>query len=65
MKQSRNEIYEDIIREAESKKKQQLNIINKRCCPECGNSGEGCLNLAHILKDGIEIYKCINYLKNK
>jgi|GEM_PF-2746885 len=62
-KQSKDSKYSDIIRKSEEKQKQQLKIVKNRCCPDCVNSGEGCLKLDHLLKDGVEIYKCANYFK--
>lgn len=55
--------YDLVLYEAEIKKKQQLNIIKCRCCPNCLNKKNGCLNLEHTLKNSVEVYKCLNYLK--
>jgi hypothetical protein len=63
MKQCKQNIYEDIIREAEQKQRQRLISIRNSCCPECKNKAEGCLKLEHLIKDGVEIYRCKNYSK--
>lgn len=61
MRRSNN--YDFILRDAEIKKKQQLNIITEKCCPNCVNCGKDCLNLEHALTNGAEVYRCLNYLK--
>lgn len=65
MKQSRNNRYDSIMRAAEIKRKQFIAQIEKQCCPSCISKSNECLNLQHMLKDGVESYRCNNYLRDQ
>ena len=61
----REEIYQDILKEAELKRKQHRYIIFKKCCPMCSNYHHNCYELEHKINYGIETYKCKNYIEYK
>lgn len=53
--------YDEILMDANIRKKQQLYVIKHKCCPNCANGGKDCLKLEHTLQDGVEMYRCVNY----
>ena len=59
----RQELYTDILLDANYKLKEYKRFIMRSCCPYCKNIGNNCLFLEHKLEKSLEIYKCKNYIR--
>lgn len=61
---NKQEKYNMIEQESEIKKKHFLRIIKQKCCTDCVNKNKKeCLKLEHTLKNSVEAYRCVNYVK--
>jgi hypothetical protein len=57
------QIYVDILIDAQIKRKEHKTLIRKNCCPFCCNINEDCFQMDYNFKNGIETYKCKNFKK--